>query len=172
MKNKAVLMPIFLVGIIIFLGVSNYLLNNQINDYQKELEDLKDEHNNDIIGSENDVEHEYDCSFTETWRIVDPLDGYIAEVPELSYVILDKFQTHSAYSYYIPSKLKEGLEVNKYYEFTYHLKGKGIIKDINDVYSYMIKTASGYNNSDINVTLTIKETDKEGLEQLNEPICK
>lgn len=172
MKNNTILVTIFLVVIIFFLGVYNYHLNNEINDYQEKIENLKTEQNNDIVGLEDSIEHEYDCSFTETWRIIDTLDGYIAEVPELSYVVMDKFQTHSAYSYYIPSELKNGLEVNKYYEFTYSLKGTGIINDMDDVYSYMIKTALGYSSSDIKVTLSINETSKQGLEQLNEPICK
>ena len=43
-------------------------------------------------------EREYDCTFTQTYHVVNLLDGYVAEVPELSYVILDKFLDHQARS--------------------------------------------------------------------------
>ena len=77
-------------------------------------------------------EREYDCTFTQTYHVVNLLDGYIAEVPELSYVILDKFLDHQAISHFIPTSLKNELENDKYYEFTYQLKGKGYIENMDD----------------------------------------
>ena len=120
-----------------------------------------------------DKEVYYDCSFTQTYRVVDLLDGYVAEVPEMSYVILDKFQIHGAYAHIISSEQKKKLEVNKYYEFTYYLKGttKDKINDINDVLSYSSFNNQIKSDNSLSVLLEIKETDKLGMEQIQENIC-
>jgi len=124
---------------------------------------------NDIINNNTILEKEYNCSFTTTYRIVDLLDNYIAEVPEYSYIVVDKFQIHNAIAHYIPTKLKEDLEINKNYEFTYHIKGKGNINNIYDVINNI--HLNHLNNDNLSVTLTIKETDKLGLDQIQENIC-
>ena len=49
----------------------------------------------------------YDCSFTRTYRVVDLLEGYVAEVPEESYVVLDAFLDHGAFTHRISSELKK-----------------------------------------------------------------
>ena len=129
------------------------------------------------------IKKEYDCTFTQTYRVVNLLSDYVAEVPELSYVILDKYLTHNVISHIIPSNLKNNLETNKYYEFTYHIKGKGNIRNMDDVYQHISSTEL-YNQSDdktkteiykdkeMFVYLTIKETSKKGVEQINEEICR
>jgi len=173
MKNKKILISVLIGIILIIIAGYWFYLNIRIADYKKRIDNFEIMSNNNLEENKDNTNHEYDCSFTETWRIVNNLVGYIAEIPELSYIVVDKFQAHSAYSYYIPTDLKNGLEEGKYYEFTYDIKGTGIINDMEDVYSYMIKTATwNINEPEINVTLTIKETNKEGLSQLNEPICK
>ena len=146
------------------------------NDYNKNINSTVDE-------SITNGEREYDCTFTQTYRVVNLLDNYVAEVPELSYVILDKYQTHIAISHIIPANLKTKLETNKYYEFTYHIKGKGYIRNMDDIYQ-QISSTEIYNQSDekakkeiykdkeMFVYLTITETNKEGLEQINESICE
>lgn len=173
-KNKNIL--IFVISMIIFGTIIGYYfyLNNKIIDYKEKIRKLENIASNNLENNIDDnIKQEYNCNFTETFRIVNTLDGYIAEIPELSYIIVDKFQTHFAYAYYIPIDLKRGLEEGKYYEFTYNIKGNGIINDMEDVYSYMIKTATwSIDEPELKVTLTIKETDKEGLNQVNEPICK
>ena len=140
----------------------------------------KDENNEEII---TNSDKEYDCSFTQTYRVVNLLDNYIAEVPELSYIILDKYLSHKAISHIIPTNMKSNLEIGKYYEFTYHIQGKGNIENIDDIYR-QISSTEIYRQSDENtqkttykdkkmfVYLTIEETDKQGVEQINEDICK
>ena len=86
---------------------------------------------------------------------------------------MDKFQFFEPYSHIIPSNLKAKLEVGKYYEFTYTIQGKGYIEDFDDV----IKNINPENvqledQNRIKVNLSIKETDKIGLDQLQEPICQ
>ena len=111
---------------------------------------------------------EYDCSFTRTYRVANLLEGYIAEVPEWSFVALDQFQNHGIFAAKIPSNLKTELEENKYYEFTYTIKGNGIIKTMEDINSHLVLDDS---NAELKVTLNVKETDKQGLEQIQDNIC-
>ena len=58
--------------------------------------------------SQNEKYKEYsDCSFTKTCRVVDKMNGYVAEVLEISYVIVYKFQSHNAYAHPILTNLEE-----------------------------------------------------------------
>lgn len=159
---------LLLISIVVILGLMgcNLYLHHENDKLLKEKVKIKD--NNNI-----DKEVYYDCSFTQTYRVVDLLDGYIAEVPEMSYVILDKFQMHGAYAHKISSDQKKKLEVNKYYEFTYYLKGttKDKINDINDVLSYSSFNNQIKSDNSLSVLLEIKETDKLGMEQIQEDIC-
>lgn len=159
---------LLLISIVVILGLMgcNLYLHHENDKLLKEEVKVKD---NDSI----DKEVYYDCSFTQTYRVVDLLDGYIAEVPEMSYVILDKFQMHGAYAHIISSEQKKKLEVNKYYEFTYYLKGttKDKINDINDVLSYSSFNNQIKSDNSLSVLLEIKETDKLGMEQIQEDIC-
>lgn len=159
---------LLLISIVVILGLMgcNLYLHHENDKLLKEEVKVKD---NDNI----DKEVYYDCSFTQTYRVVDLLDGYIAEVPEMSYVILDKFQIHGAYAHIISSEQKKKLEVNKYYEFTYYLKGttKDKINDINDVLSHSSFNNQIKSDNSLSVLLEIKETDKLGMEQIQEDIC-
>ena len=159
---------LLLISIVVILGLMgcNLYLHHKNDKLLKE--EVKIKNNNNI-----DKEVYYDCSFTQTYRVVDLLDGYIAEVPEMSYVILDKFQMHGAYAHIISSEQKKKLEVNKYYEFTYYLKGttKDKINDINDVLSHSSFNNQIKSDNSLSVLLEIKETDKLGMEQIQEDIC-
>ena len=158
MKKKDIIIGILLVIIICLIGSLIY-----INDYYKKQLDYIFYTNIDETKGK-----EYDCSFTKTYRVINLLDGYIAEVPEWSFVALDQFQNHGIFAAKIPSSLKTELEENKYYEFTYTIKGNGIIKTIEDINSHLVLDDS---NTDFKVTLDVKETDKQGLEQIQEKIC-
>ena len=165
MKKRSII--IFIIILLIAI-VFSYLFIRTRNNY-------KNYNSKNIILDENRIQdkREYDCSFTQTWRVVNTLDGYIAEVPEWSYVALDKFQSHSVYAHLIPTNLKTMLKNDKYYEFTYSIKGTGIINNINDVTSYLIQSDNEIEKSNnLVVSLTIKETNKQGLEQIQENICK
>ena len=91
---------------------------------------------------------------------------------------MDKYQAHAAHALLIPSELKKNLKENEYYEFTYSIKGNGVINDIDDVHSYLGATTfrelsesqSSLDNK-LSVMLTINETDKEGMGQIHENIC-
>ena len=127
--------------------------------------------NNNTVTDNNYIEHyeedkQYDCKFTRTYRVVNLLDNYIAEVPEWSYVILDQYQRHIAISHKIPTELKKQLITNKYYEFTYTIKNTGKIETIEDINEYLV-----LDTDTIGIKLEIKETDKTGLEQIQEDIC-
>ena len=163
---------IIIVLSILVLGMSGniiYLYNRA----ESPNKDIKVEYNEDkdIVQNKN-LEKEYDCSYTKTYRIVNLLEGYVAEVPELSYVVLDAFQTHSAFTHKISSEAKKNLEVNKYYEFTYYLKGRGIINDIEDVKNSISALNSIKSDNSLKVLLEVKETNREGLEQVQENICE
>ena len=132
-------------------------------------------HRNSISNAENNdtKQLEYDCSFTQTWRVYDMLEDFVGHHPDMSYVILERFQTFIPYSHKIPSNLKSQLERGKYYEFTYHIKGKGFIDDIDDVVEKLIPEGNVETSQNkLIVTLRINETDKLGMDQLQEPICQ
>lgn len=170
MKKNIIFLIFIPIIIILILLCQNLLLNNKIKEY-KTKENAYQENTNDkkeqsqIIVSTNI----YDCKFTVTYRIVDLLDGYIAEVPEYSSIVVDKFQQHLPIAHKIPTNLKNNLKVNKYYEFTYYIKGIGNIEDIYDVINNI--HINHTNNDNISVTLSIKETNKLGLEQIHQNIC-
>lgn len=173
-KNDTIIRTLLLAIIaicVIFLVMQRFEITSykeDINSYKEKINKLE---NKDDDKTEEESKY-YDCTFTQTYRIVDKLDGYIAEVPEKSYVIVDKFQSHSAFAHPIITDLKDNLEVNKYYEFTYHIKGSGIVNDISDVVSHITDKSLEEVSEDIYlVNLSIKETDKTGLDQIQENIC-
>ena len=92
---------------------------------KKEFKEKCASNRNSISNAENNdtKQLEYDCSFTQTWKVYNLLENYTGHHPDVSYVILEKFQTTIPYSHIIPSNLKSKLEQGKYYEFTYHIKG-------------------------------------------------
>ena len=168
-KDKRLL----LICIVVILGLMgcNIYLQYENDKLTKEKENVKEEVTDNTT---NTKEVYYDCSFTKTYRVVDLLDGYVAEVPEMSYVVVDQYLTHGAYAHIITSELKKKLEVNKYYEFTYTLKGatKDKINDIDDVLSYFSFNNAIRSDNRLRVLLEIKETDKLGMGQIQEDICK
>lgn len=167
MKRYQKIIFICMALIIVVLGVFLIIERNELKE--------KCTSNNAITPNDenkNAEELNYDCSFTQTWKVYNLLENYTGHHPDVSYVILEKFQTTIPYSHIIPSNLKSKLEQGKYYEFTYHIKGKGNINDINDITDKIIPEDNvKTSQSNLIVTLSIKETDKLGLEQLQEPIC-
>ena len=171
MNNDRRLLLVCIVVIIGLIGCNIYL-DNQNHKLQNNNETASNDNENSNKESNTTKELEYDCSFTRTYHIVNLLDNYIAEVPEESYIVLDAFQTHSAFTHKISSEAKKNLEVNKYYEFTYYLKGRGIINDIEDVRNSISALNSIKSYNSLKVLLEVKETNKEGLEQVQENICE
>lgn len=118
----------------------------------------------------NTQERINECSFTKTYRVDNLWTVDLKEeTPGMSYVILNQFQNEDKLTAVIPTELRDKLQENKYYEFTYTIEGKEkIIRTMEDINDYFI---SNDNTSDFKITLTIEETNKKGLEQLNENIC-
>ena len=160
MKRNVLLISILvLIALIFILSYQNMLL-------KKELNTTSNTHNIATDTNKDNIAHTYDCEFTVTYRIVNLLEDYIYEVPEYSYIVVDKFQQNNPFTHYIPSSLKTNLKTNKYYEFTYRINGTGNITNIYNVINNI------NSNSTLNVSLSIKETDKLGLDQTQENICK
>ena len=156
----------FIITLIIITILSCYslLLNNQLNECNNK--ETTTNNTQPIIQSSINI---YNCKFTTTYRIVNLLDNYTTENSEYSYIIVDKYQEHTPISHLIPTKLKNNLEINKFYEFTYYIKGTGNIENIYDIINN-IKLKSS-NNTNLNITLSIKETNKLGNEKMQENIC-
>ena len=151
------------------------MFNNEYNKnkkLKKELEKLNYKYNElkkqDTEQIEN-LKYTYDCSFTKTYNIVELVEGYISEVPEYSYIIVDEFQSHYLKTLRIPSTLKKNLKEKNYYEITYTLKGT--TKEILNNIDYINNNISSGENYGFNITIKINETNKTGLEQINEEIC-
>lgn len=129
---------------------------------------------NNVIENEQ-VQKEYDCSFTQTYRVIDKID-YPLAADGVSYIVVDTYQGYDPFVVAIPSSI-DNLEMYKYYEFTYHLKGKGIINNFKQLKPYLISSLfnkyNGNNSSGtVYVELDVVETSKKGVEQIQEDICK
>lgn len=173
-NTNTVLVISCIIIIFIILAFSIIKINNNLKESPKGEENTK---------TDQKTVDNYDCSFTKTYHIVNMLDNYIAEVPELSYIVIDMFQEHNAITHVIPTRLKDNLEKDKYYEFTYTIKGKGNIQNMSDIYQ-AISSTELYNNAteeekqeiykdkSLFVNLTIKETSRQGLDQIQEDICQ
>lgn len=165
-----IVLTVIIIGLV---GCNVYLVIQNKNVHtNKEDNDVSEKPISNNDDKEENIEKYYDCSFTRTYRVVDLLDGYASEVPEESYVVLDAFQDHGAFTHRISSELKKKLEVNKYYEFTYTLKGIGIVNDIEDVRNNISASNSIKSDNSLKVLLEIKETNKEGIGQLQEKVCE
>ena len=168
-KNLLIILISIFTLLSVGLGVYCIKLNAKVEELESNNKITVNNTNND-----EDVEKiNLDCSFTQTYNIVNLMDGYIAEVPEYSYVIVDKFQMHDAIAHRLPSKLKENLKIRENYEFTYHIKGKMASSKVLDIYDVIGMIVEEHpDNDNLTATLQIKKTDKLGLGQIQEPICK
>jgi hypothetical protein len=154
--RKRIVSIILLLFSIIFVGLfmvliydnvnlkgNNTKLNHKVSSLETDIKKLKD---NELNNKE--------CTFTKTLKIVDILD-YDGAVPDDIFILVDYFQSFNPFvlKISINNEVKEGL----YYEFTF--KGN---KD-------------KYTNNDSSLSkfkiLSIKETNKEGLSQIQEE-CK
>lgn len=119
------------------------------------------------------IEKEYDCSFTKTYRIIETLEDYGSATNTFYYVVGDVFQSFTPEILLVPLKYEDKLDEDEAYEFTYTLKGKGIINDMDDVNDYFINTTINNRESptSLEVSIDVRRTDKTGLEQINEDIC-
>ena len=166
MKKKSIIiisiLSLIVIGLIcVIIHINNY--------YKKQLDYIF------YTNADEIKEREYNCSFTKTHKIIQILD-YNFAMEGVSYAIVDDFQGYQPLVVVIPKDMENKLEKDKYYEFTYKLNGKGIIKDFNDLNSYLIGTLSNKSRGNdsvgtIYVDIEINETNKKGLDQVQENIC-
>ena len=170
-KNLLIILVCLFILLSMGLGIYNIKLNAKIDELESS-DKITD--NDDLNNNSNDNEGEQialDCSFTKTFKIVNLMDGYVAAIPERSYVIVDQFQMFEAIAHGLPTKLKENLKVGQSYEFTYHIKGKMNLSKKLDMYDVIGMIVEKHpNNDNLTATLKIKRTDKLGLDQIQEPI--
>lgn len=129
--------------------------------------------NNTDIDSNQHKKYAYDCTFTRTYNVVNTLDDYKYDIPEVSYIVVDQFQNHLVEGLMLPVEYKKDLKVGEFYEFTYKIKGtsQSEIKTLADLNNYI--PAVYANNPEFSVTITsVKKATKTGLEQIMDDICK
>ena len=167
-KNLLIILSGLFALLSVGLGIYCIKLNKTIGELEEE---NKITENN--VENNNAEQITLDCSFTRTYDIIDLMNNYIAAGPDYSYVIIDQFQFFEPVVHGLPTKLKENLKVGEYYEFTYHIKGKMDSSkelDMDDINDMIVIEHPGDDN--LTATLKIKKTDKLGLGQIQEPICK
>lgn len=167
-KNLLIILAGLFALISVGLGIYCIKLNAEIDELKS-----NDKITNNYVENDNEEQIALDCSFTRTYKIVHLLEGYKAAGPDYSFVVVDQFQFFEPVVHGLPTKLKENLKVGENYEWTYHLKGKmDATKDLDmDDINDMI-VLEHPDNDNLTATLKIKKTDKTGLDQIQEPICK
>jgi len=171
-KNLLIVLVGLLALLSLVLGIYCIKLNTKIDELESNNKITDNEALNNNNNDTKDEQIELDCSFTKTFKIVNLMDGYIAAVPERSYVIVTQFQMFEAIAHGLPTKLKENLKVGENYEFTYHIKGKMDSSKELDIYDVIGMIVEEHpDNDNLTATLKIKKTDKTGLGQIQEPIC-
>ena len=167
-KNLLIILSWLFALVSIGLGIYCIKLNKTIGELEEE---NKITENN--VENNNAEQITLDCSFTRTYEIIDLMNNYVAAGPDYSYVIIDQFQFFEPVVHGLSTKLKENLKVGEYYEFTYHIKGKMDSSkelDMDDINDMIVLEHPVDDN--LTATLKITKTDKLGLEQIQEPICK
>ena len=169
MKKKLLIVFVGLfASLSVGLGIYCIKLNAKIDELKS-----NDKITNNDVENDNVEQIALDCSFTRTYKIIDLMDEYRAATPERSFIIVDQFQFFVPVVHSIPTKLKENLKVGEYYECTYHIKGKmDALKELEMMDVVGIIVEEHPDNDNWTATLQIKKTDKLGLEQTQEPICK
>ena len=180
MKNKKIeiITIIALLVVIIVCVVFVILQKAEISSYKEDVDSYKEKVSTlekQLENKQNEESREYDCSFTRTYRVIDTIDYPLAS-DGVSYIVVDDYQGYVPFVVAIPSSI-DNLETYKYYEFTYHLKGKGVVNDFKQLNSYLFaslfnKYHGNPSSGTVYVELDIVETSKKGVEQIQENICK
>ena len=167
------ILVLLLGGYIIYMKSTISLLNNDINNNSS-----IDSGNNNIDSGNNNIDSnnkvlDYNCSFTKTFRFIQKVD-YETYVDGTTYIVGDIYQSYEPLLLIVDNDTAGKMERNKYYEFTYTLKGttNNKINNIDDVLSYFSFNNAIRSDNRLKVLLEVKETDKLGMEQIQEDICK
>ena len=162
------ILVLLLGGYIIYMKSTISLLNNDINN------NSSIDSGNNNIDSNNKV-LDYNCSFTKTFRFIQKVD-YETYVDGTTYIVGDIYQSYEPLLLIVDNDTAGKMERNKYYEFTYTLKGKmreTEIDEMNKINALVKNTYDKEHGVGSNKAyLEVKETDKIGLSQTQESICK
>ena len=154
---------IIILSVLIIALISWIIYLNYWNkEYKNRLENIPNQDDNFKVVS---------CSFTKTYKISNMWTvDTVEEVPGMTYIMVEQFQNDDKITLLVPTELINTLQEKKYYEFTYTIVGNSkTIKTMNDINNYFEKNNT---DSDLKITLNIKETEKVGLEQTQESICQ
>lgn len=162
------ILVLLLGGYIIYIKSTISLLNNDINN------NSSIDSGNNNIDSNNKV-LDYNCSFTKTFRFIQKVD-YETYVDGTTYIVGDIYQSYEPLLLIVDNDTAGKMERNKYYEFTYTLKGKMRETEIDEMnkINALVKTTydKEHGVGSNKAYLEVKETDKIGLSQTQESICK
>lgn len=162
------ILVLLLRGYIIYMKSTISLLNDDINN------NSSIDSGNNNIDSNNKV-LDYNCSFTKTFRFIQKVD-YETYVDGTTYIVGDIYQSYEPLLLIVDNDTAGKMERNKYYEFTYTLKGKMRETEIDEMnkINALVKTTydKEHGVSSNKAYLEVKETDKIGLSQTQESICK
>ena len=162
------ILVLLLGGYIIYMKSTISLLNNDINN------NSSIDSGNNNIDSNNKV-LDYNCSFTKTFRFIQKVD-YETYVDGTTYIVGDIYQSYEPLLLIVDNDTAGKMERNKYYEFTYTLKGKMRETEIDEMNKINALVKTPYDKEhgvgSNKAYLEVKETDKIGLNQTQESICK
>ena len=96
------------------------------------------------------------CQFTKTYRVEKIIES---NDEEYLHVTLTEFQKEGAETVTIPREINNNIEEGKYYEFTFSSNQEDLSEDMNNIFE----------NTEV---LSIVETEKTGLDQIQEKVCK
>ena len=117
MKDKKYQITTIILSVVTIL-LSGYIVTDKL--IAKEPSEANSTSNVDNPESmEDKISSDEICSFTKTHHIIDLLEDYQGEVPEMTFILVDHFQNHYPIVLGMPNTLKKELKENKYYEFTY-----------------------------------------------------
>ncbi len=153
------MIAIFIIGMII----GSFIIN------KKEANKLVEE----IKQPEPEVVEEkyvYDCSFTQSFRIIELMDDYASNDGVHNYVVVDRAQEHIPMTALVNETDKSTLKEVKFYNFTYTIKGTSstVLDDINKIINSIDQEIDNGKDK-YKITLEITESDPT---QRSENICK
>ena len=136
------ILVLLLGGYIIYMKSTISLLNNDINN------NSSIDSGNNNIDSNNKV-LDYNCSFTKTFRFIQKVD-YETYVDGTTYIVGDIYQSYEPLLLIVDNDTAGKMERNKYYEFTYTLKGKMRETEIDEMNKINALVKNTYEKSYLN----------------------
>lgn len=171
MRDRKFLISTIILAFLVVLLSSFIIYDKVLKKEEKDnTNDIVDEYDNDSFLSSDGT-----CIFMRSHHVVDLLENYVGEVPESTLILVDHFQSHYPVVLEIPNDKRDILEINKNYEFIYTIPKNNDFTSEDEILSLLVGNLINSNNGnkeESNVSLTIRESEKAGLELINEEICK